>query len=155
MDVVLPPPPNFPFMLQCWTLSLSLFYCAGFLCWKGKCLSKPAAESTRLLISACLFVCAPSFINLDIVSAPCVTHNTQLDPRAPAASAFYVCHTRTHCQVRARTHARGVSVSCFLISHELSSCCGLSGSSWFVWVSVVTAQRPAPGEPDLSAVCES
>lgn len=46
-------------MRRCWTLSFSLFSCGGFLCWKGKCLSKMAAESTRLLLSAWVFVCSP------------------------------------------------------------------------------------------------
>lgn len=69
-----------------------------------------AAEFTSLLLSACLFVCASFFINLDIVCAPYVTDNTQLDPRAPAASAFYVflsvthSHTYAHAGTRTDTH---------------------------------------------------
>lgn len=146
-------------MLRCWTLSFSLFYCANFLCLKGKCLSKTAAESASFLLSACLFVCAPFFINLDIVVPRMwliILSWTYVHLQLLLFMSVYVTYTRRYEHTHTHTHARAVSrYPVFQSPVTLSSWYGLSDSSWFAWVSVVTAQRPAPGEPGLSAVCES
>lgn len=101
-----------------------------------------------------------------------VTDDISLDLRLSAlgASAFPVIlfllfcntHTRKSTHTHAHTHryknVHTPLVSCYPVFPSpvtLSSWYCLSDSSWFVWVSVVTAQRPAPGDPDLSALSES
>lgn len=65
------------------------------------------------------------------------------------------CNIRTLCRYK-HVHTPLVSrYPVFSSPVTPSSWYCLSDSSWFVWVSVVTAQRPVPGDPDLSALSES
>lgn len=133
------------------------------------CLSKPGVspnlpqyrEYAFHVSSVCVCVCVSG-----------VTDDISLDLRLSAlgASAFPVIlfllfcntHTRKSTHTHAHTHryknVHTPLVSCYPVFPSpvtLSSWYCLSDSSWFVWVSVVTAQRPAPGDPDLSALSES
>lgn len=120
------------------------------------CLS-PEFPKTSFSIKNFLFMC-PLYA---CVCVSRVTDDISLDPRLSAQrslciSCLVFCNARAH--KRRYKHAHTLLVSRYPVFPSpvtLSSWYCLSDSSWFVWVSVVTAQRPAPGDPDLSALSES
>ncbi len=118
-------------------------------------LSKPGISPNRLQYQEFVFRGSSACV---CVSA--VTDDISLDLRlsALAASAFPVFCSVLHSHTHSYKHVHAPLVSCYPVLPSpvtLSSWCCLSDSSWFAWVSVVTAQRPAPGDSDLSALSES
>lgn len=123
------------------------------------------------IISMSVFVEAWSFPKPSSVSRICfscvlclcvsrVADDISLDLRlsALAASAFPALYSVMHTHTHTYKHVHTPLVSRYPVFPSpvtLSSWYCLSDSSWFVGVSVVTAQRPAPGDRDLSALSES
>lgn len=120
------------------------------------CLSKPGVSPNlcmKNLFSVWLYVCVCLSLRSDwwYLSRPATVCTRKF-----CISCLMFCNTHTQTQRYKHVHTPLVSrYPVFPSPVTLSSWYCLSDSSWFVWVSVVTAQRPAPGDPDLSALSES